>query len=180
MSEEEKERLIENLVEELPVLRIKLGISQDELAGLLGITRQTYSSIETKKRKMLWSIYLSLILIFDYSEQTHDLIHKSGIFPQKFFLGRATQKEVETISSFIEMGDDDLKNHLDEQAIHAIETVIMVEYARCNKMTGDAVIKAFDGKRLSQISEKDVKVKNALDNIKAGSKKRDDSEKTGG
>jgi DNA-binding XRE family transcriptional regulator len=171
-NDEERERLITKLVDELPVLRTKLGISQDELASLLGVTRQTYSSIETKKRKMSWSIYLSLILIFDYSDLTHDIIRKAGLFPQKMFLGRATTREEEAISSFVQMEGDDLKNHLDEQAIHAIETVIMVEYARCNKMTSEAVIKAFDGKRLSQVSQRDVKVKNALENIKAGSDKK--------
>ena len=69
------------------------------------------------------------------------------------------------------MDDDNILNHLDEQAIHAIETVIMVEYARCNKLPGDVVVKAFDGKRLSQISDNDVRITTALKNIKAGAGK---------
>lgn len=170
LTEEEREKLIAKLVEELPVLRIKMGVSQDELAGLLGITRQTYSSIETKKRKMSWSVYLSLILIFDYCDQTHEIIQKAGLFPQRIIKG-SSKNEGQAISSFVHMEGDDIKNHLDEQAIHAIEAVIMVEYARCNKMSSDAVIKAFDGKRLSQSTESDVKIKKALESIKAGSNK---------
>lgn len=165
ISEAEKDALVGKLIEELPVLRTKMGISQDELANMVGITRQTYSQLETKKRKMSWSIFLSLILIFDYCEQTHKFIHSMGLFPKKL-----TKKSggYQGISSFIQMDNDDIKNHLDEHAIHAIETVIMVEYARCNNMSGEAVIKAFDGKHITKVSDKDVQVQGALKNINAG------------
>lgn len=167
ISEEERNCFIDQLLEELPVLRTKLGISQDEMAGLLGISRQTYSTIETKRRKMSWTLYLSLILIFDNSEQTHEYIRKTGLFPQRIFNRQEHYDEAQTLSSFVQMDNDDIKNHLDEQAIHAIETVIMVEYARCNNVPGDAVVKAFDGKRLSQVSDEDIAAAVALKNIKA-------------
>ena len=61
ISEEEKNIMISRLVDELPVLRTKMGVSQDELANMIGISRQTYSSLETRKRKMTWSIFLSLL-----------------------------------------------------------------------------------------------------------------------
>ena len=171
LSEEEKSLFIARLVDELPVLRLKLGISQDEMGNMLGISRQTYSSIETKRRKMSWPLYLSLILIFDYSDQTHDFIRQSGVFPQTLFPRQSSTQEGQSLSSFVQLENDDIKNHLDEQAIHAIETVIMIEYARCNNVPGDAVVKAFDGKRLSQVSEKDIKATAALKRIKAGSDK---------
>lgn len=172
ISEEERSRLINKLVEELPVLRTKLGISQDEMASMLGITRQTYSTLETKRRKMSWAIFLSLILIFDNNEQTHDYIRKEGLFPKKILNRKDLLDIGQPISSFVQMDNDDIRNHLDEQAIHAIETVILVEYARCNGLTGDAVVKAFDGKRLSQISEDDVTAINALKNIKSKARKK--------
>ena len=166
ISEGERTKLINQLVDELPVLRTKLGISQDEMAGMLGITRQTYSTIETKRRKMSWAVYLSLILIFDNSEQTHEYIRQSGLFPNGILSRHHLPTNGLPISSFIQMDNDDIRNHLDEQAIHAIETVILVEYARCNGLSGDAVVKAFDGKRLSQITENDVKATTALKSIK--------------
>ena len=46
-----KQSLIDKLTEELVFLRTKLGLSQDELSNILGISRQTYSTFETKKRK---------------------------------------------------------------------------------------------------------------------------------
>ena len=171
-NEKERNQYINKLLGELPVLRTMLGLSQDELANLLGISRQTYSSMETKRRKMSWPLFLSLILIFDYNEQTHEHLRQSGIFPQQLFNRPDTQGSENALSSFIQMDDDNILNHLDEQAIHAIETVIMVEYARCNKLPGDVVVKAFDGKRLSQITDNDVRITTALKNIKAGAGKK--------
>ena len=71
ITENAKELLISKLMDELIFLRTKLGLSQDELSNLIGISRQTYSTLETKKRTMSWGTYLSLILIFDNNEQTH-------------------------------------------------------------------------------------------------------------
>ena len=165
----ERELLISHLVDELPVLRTKLGVSQTEIANLIDISRQTYSSIETRKRKMSWGIYLSLILVFDGNKQTHDLIRKEGLFPRNIVKNAEENTTDQPLSLFICKDNADIRNYLDEQAIHAIETVIMVEYARCNNMTGEAVIKAFDGKRLTQVTEQDVKARKALESIKADS-----------
>ena len=148
-----------------------MGVSQDELANIVGITRQTYSQLETKKRKMSWSIFLSLILIFNCCERTHKFIHSMGLFPKKL---AEKSSGNQGISAFVQMDNDDIKEHLDEQAIHAIETVIMVEYARCNNMTGEAVIKAFDGKHMTKVSDRDVQVQRALKNIKAGARDKDE------
>lgn len=76
-----KDELIDILTEELPMLRAKIGITQEELCGIVGISRQTYSSIETKKRKMSWNIYLSLIMFFIHNEKTAPLIEAIGAFP---------------------------------------------------------------------------------------------------
>ncbi len=170
ISEAERDLLIARMIDELPVLRLKIGMSQDEMASLLDISRQTYSSIENKKRKMTWRLYLSLVLIFYHNELTHDFLVKNGLIPQKII--RSVNMGVSpAISSFVKMDEDDIRNHLDEQALHAIETVIMMEYARCNNLTGDAVIKAFDGKRLTQVSEQDIRARSALEKIKADSDK---------
>lgn len=166
LNEDERNELISRLVDELPVLRTKLGISQTDLANLIGVSRQTYSSIETKRREMSWGIYLSLVLVFDNNNQTHDYIRKLGLFPQNIVRAKETSGLEQAISSFIPLDNDDIRNHLDERAIHAIETVIMLEYARCNNMTGDAVIKSFDGKRMVPLSEQDSQIKTALGKIK--------------
>lgn len=77
-----KEELIDILTEELPILRAKIGITQEELCEAIGISRQTYSSIETKKKKMSWNVYLSLIMFFIHNEKTVALIEAIGVFPE--------------------------------------------------------------------------------------------------
>ena len=54
LSTEEKNRLIAALSPELATLRTKAEISQEELAELIGISRQTYGTIERGTREMSW------------------------------------------------------------------------------------------------------------------------------
>lgn len=82
-SEEEKMKLVDILTEELPSLRAKIGITQADLCEIIGISRQTYSSIETRKGKMSWNIYLSLIMFFIHNEKTLPIIDNIGAFPDK-------------------------------------------------------------------------------------------------
>lgn len=77
----DKEELIDILTEELPLLRAKIGITQEELSDMVGISRPTYSAIETKKRKMSWNVYLSLLMVFTQNEKTAPIIDRIGAFP---------------------------------------------------------------------------------------------------
>lgn len=63
--------LIKLLKNELPVLRARIGLSQETLADKIGISRQTYSGIETGKREMTWTIFLALVSFFQNNEQTN-------------------------------------------------------------------------------------------------------------
>lgn len=82
-SQIDKEHLIDILTDELAALRAKLGLTQDELSNIIGGSRQTYSAIETKKRRMSWNIYLSLILFYGFNEQTSVLVEAVGAFPRE-------------------------------------------------------------------------------------------------
>lgn len=64
LSEEEKKTLCRNMATNLPLLRAKGGLSQDELAEKLGFSRQTISAIETGKRDMQWSTFTAIALFF--------------------------------------------------------------------------------------------------------------------
>ena len=79
--EDKREEVISILTEELPLLRAKLGISQENLCDIVGISRQTYSGIETKKKKMSWSVFLSLLMLFTNNEKTAPIIRIAGAFP---------------------------------------------------------------------------------------------------
>lgn len=76
-----KEKLICILTEELPSLRAKIGVTQEELSNIIGISRPTYSAIETRKRKMSWNVYLSLLMFFTQNEKTESIIETIGAFP---------------------------------------------------------------------------------------------------
>ena len=79
LTDAEKDKFIATLTPNLPALRTQAEISQEELANLIGISRQTYSSIERKVRRMAWSTYLSLVLFFDHNQKTHKMLRRSGI-----------------------------------------------------------------------------------------------------
>ncbi len=81
--EETKNELIQRLTNELPALRGAVGASQEEVANVIGTTRQTYNSVETQKRGMSWGIYLGLVFFFDYNPQSHHMLHRLQIFPKK-------------------------------------------------------------------------------------------------
>lgn len=70
------------MADNLPVLRAKLGLSQEELAGLIGLTRQTISAIENKSRIMAWSTFLSLLFLFSKNPDTQKLMIVMGIYDE--------------------------------------------------------------------------------------------------
>lgn len=76
--------LIEKMIENLPVLRKKLKLSQEELARIIGSSRHTVMLMESKKRKMTWNTFLSLILLFDKNEETAVLLRALGIYTDEF------------------------------------------------------------------------------------------------
>ena len=84
VSNDEKKEYIDALVPELKLLRAKAKISQDDLASILSVSRQTYCQIENGNKDMSWNIYLSLIFFFDSIEETSKLISLLGIFPSQF------------------------------------------------------------------------------------------------
>lgn len=80
MNEEQKKLLINNMTDNLPVLRKKLGISQETLAEMVGISRSTLTSIESKKRPMSWNHFLSFILVFTKNKETDALLNVLNIY----------------------------------------------------------------------------------------------------
>ena len=51
MNTNQKELLIKNMTENLPTLRKRLGISQEELSEKVGVSRSTIAGIENKKKE---------------------------------------------------------------------------------------------------------------------------------
>lgn len=133
LTEDEKNSFIATLTPHLSMLRAQAEISQEELANLIGISRQTYSAIERKNRRMSWSTYLSLILFYDHNRKTHKTIRQLSIFPQKLVVryNDGVDYSDYELSSLLGNKSDTIIDHLDDQAKGAIRALVMVEYARC-------------------------------------------------
>lgn len=170
LTEKEKKAYIEALAPQLPLLRAKAGISQEELSIVVGISRQTYGAIERKTKKMSWSTYMALILFFDYNQKTHDIIRNISAFPQELIRRFNEGRDPISFDPTAILGDQavNIMESLDEQAVATIKTVLMLEYSRCNNLSSDAVIKFFEGIQFMRnpISEKEIKTSQAIKNIK--------------
>ena len=173
LSDIEKDEFIEALTPQLSLLRAKADVSQEQIANLVGISRQTYGALERKARKMSWKTYLSLILFYDYNKKTHKIIRKLSAFPHtliKRFNDGDEPLDLE-LGLLFKSDTENILTSLDERAISTIKTVFMVEYSRCNNVSSDAVIKMFEGLEFSHpASEKNSDVMNALKNIRGDNK----------
>ena len=69
-----KRDLISRLTYDLPVLRVRLGISQAELAEMIGVSRQTYNSLETGKKEMTWTTFVALLAVFQNNPETKKML----------------------------------------------------------------------------------------------------------
>lgn len=81
----QRDVLVNMLTSELPVLRAKLGISQEDISMRIGISRQTYSLIESKKQKMTWVTFMALLAFFENNEGTKKLLTSIGFFKNSAF-----------------------------------------------------------------------------------------------
>ena len=68
----DRQKLIMELVDKLPIYRKKLHLSQTDLAAKIGKSRQTLSDIERGVAPMGWDTYLAIITVFDCNGLFHD------------------------------------------------------------------------------------------------------------
>lgn len=80
------EFLAKQLAIELPALCGKANASPEEIASAVGISRQTsnYSAYETRTSPIPWSLYLALLVYFDYIPGIHYMIHQLELYPNEF------------------------------------------------------------------------------------------------
>lgn len=71
---------IENMTENLPALRAKLGLTQEDAAEKIGVSRVTIAMIETRKREMTWNTFLSLVHLFSRNESTEKMLRIFDIY----------------------------------------------------------------------------------------------------
>ena len=117
---------------------------------------------------MSWQVFLSLVLFFDANKATHSLLHHLECFPN-VLIDKTFEQDIPAEIDNVDSNKELLQmlSKLDEQALHSVKTVLMVEYARCSKIPGEAVIKAFDGSGfVGTLTSNNKELDLALDRIK--------------
>lgn len=64
VDEEVRASISENLIENLPTLRKRAGVTQEELSRVLSVSRQTVLNVETKATKLTWTMTVTLLVLF--------------------------------------------------------------------------------------------------------------------
>lgn len=151
------------------MLRVKAGMQQEEVARMIGVSRQTYGEIERKSKKMSWGTFLALCFFFDQNKATYQFLRQVGVFTDELltFMNNRKITEENEIDSLAGFPIKDIINSLDDQGLQSVRTVMMIEYARCKNISGDAVIKAFDGRKFDgKITKNAVDASEALKRIR--------------
>lgn len=78
-----REKYLKNMTGNLQMLRAKLGLTQEEICKLVGVSRQTIVQAE-KNSKLSWGNYLSLVFLFTKNKETKELMDFLDIYPKEF------------------------------------------------------------------------------------------------
>lgn len=142
ISKTKKQEYIDRLLPHLASLRARAGLSQDELAGLVGVSRQTYCLTESGARSLSWNTYLSIVMFFDYNCKTHDLLRGIGAFPEDLFYQFNPGEERAPESTFNTVPElDRLFMELDSNGKNTVRAVLAAEYARCRELEKTELLK---------------------------------------
>lgn len=69
------------MASELSVLRGEIGLSQEQLCDILGVTRAHLSRIENHKQKLQWNMFLSILLFFYQNDKTRKAVEEAELLP---------------------------------------------------------------------------------------------------
>lgn len=166
LTNQEKDYFISALSPNLPILRTQANISQEELANLIGISRQTYSAIERNMRKMSWSTYLGLVLFYDHNKKTHQLMRHLSLFPTKLIIrfNEGVDFSSFEFSNLLGPQSQTIIEQLDAQALDEIRKKILEECKRCSDSPAHTASKAFEGYHfgVQSATDRDVKAMKAI------------------
>ena len=74
-----REKYVNAMIDNLPLLRAKLGLSQEQLGKRIGISRQQIANFENRKRRLTWASYLALTSVFSEEAETKKMLVLMGI-----------------------------------------------------------------------------------------------------
>jgi len=83
LSKEERDTLCQTMAGCLPMLRARLGLSQEDLAQRVEVTRQTISAFESAQRRMPWNMFLAFLMLFTGHPTTKKLLYVMEIYTEE-------------------------------------------------------------------------------------------------
>ena len=83
MCELNREKYSVAMARNLQMLRAKLGLTQQEVCNLVGVSRQSIVQAE-RSHKLAWNTYLALVFLFSRNEETRRLMSFLEIYPREF------------------------------------------------------------------------------------------------
>ena len=78
--------LLEEMRRDLAPLRLLLGMSQEEMGNLLGVSGSAYKSLEAGKKEVSWDQYLALLFLFRCNDRTAAVAETLGLYPESLKL----------------------------------------------------------------------------------------------
>ena len=169
LTEDQKKRYMEAMTAGLADLRVMAGASQSELCNIVGISRQTLSALECGRKEMTWATYAGLCFFFDNNILTREKFRNMEAYPGKLLEQINGGRSIDN-TPYGDSGSRlfDILRVLDDQALHTLRTMILEEYARCKGLSGDSVLKAYEGVDFLR-RESEAKVEEAIQRIRGGS-----------
>ncbi len=86
LSASDKAQYCSEMAKNLSTLRAKLGLSQNELGQLIGVSRQAISAFENNSRALPWCHFTSLLFLFNENPETKVLLPVLGIYPPELMV----------------------------------------------------------------------------------------------
>ncbi len=79
LNQKKKEAYCSKLTELLPLLRARLGMTQEELGKVSGVSRVTISQIESGRAKMNWLHFSALMMVCTADRNAKELLYVRGM-----------------------------------------------------------------------------------------------------
>ena len=79
LTKEQKEAYCRRLTEMLSMIRIRLGMTQEELGRVSGVSRVTISQIESGRSMMNWLHFTALMMVFASDRNVKELLYVKGL-----------------------------------------------------------------------------------------------------
>ena len=83
LSAAEKAQYCNRMTDMLVELRKRLGLTQEEMESISGISRVTLSQIESRRSRMSWLHFASLMHMFTQNRETKELLYVRGILDER-------------------------------------------------------------------------------------------------